>query len=224
MVKFWVTQIYFFCQVPIKLTLDWKAFVTYTVIFMFQGAPAPRSREVDSNLSISVDSNLTSKSVDSSLVSKTVDGRLPPKSSMDSDLNYRMALRVDYAEAGYGQNKVTDIKWYFSCHRWNWFGDIPSCDISFWNTNQGTSCPGLLDQKTLSWPRPLQTSINNIESIMVHDRPYYSSWSWGSREPQELREPQEPQELREPRETHLLHDLQIDVDRLKVKEQLTKFY
>lgn len=84
---------------------------------MFQGAPAPRSREVDSNLSISVDSNLTSKSVDSSLVSKTVDGRLPPKSSMDSDLNYRMALRVDYAEAGYGQNKVTDIKWYFSCHR-----------------------------------------------------------------------------------------------------------
>ena len=69
--------------------------------------PAPRSREVDSNLSISVDSNLTSKSVDSSLVSKTVDGRLSPKSSMDSDLNYRMALRVDCAEAGYGQNKVT---------------------------------------------------------------------------------------------------------------------
>ena len=86
---------------------------------MFQGAPAPRSisRQVDSNLSISVDLNLTSKSVDSSLVSKTVDGRLPPKSSMDSDLNYRMALRVDCAEAGYGQNKVTDIKCYFSCHR-----------------------------------------------------------------------------------------------------------
>ena len=31
-------------------------------------------------------------------------------------------------------------------------------------------------------------------------------------------------EPQEPREPHLLHDLQTDVDRSKVKEQLTNFY
>lgn len=89
---------------------------------MLQGAAAPRtiSRDIQETRDwTSVDSSLASKSVDSSLAPKTVDGKLPPKSSMDSDLNHRMALRVDGAEAGYGQNKVTDIKWYFfsSCDR-----------------------------------------------------------------------------------------------------------
>ena len=94
-----------------------RPLATYTVhpiiIFVLQGAAPPRSisREVEEGRDwMSVDSSLTSKSVDSSLVSKTVDGRLPSKSSMDSDLKHRMALSVDCAEAGYGQNKVTDIK------------------------------------------------------------------------------------------------------------------
>ena len=86
---------------------------TYTVhpiLFVLQDAAAPRTitRGVEERQDwMSVDSSQTSKSVNLSLVSKTVDGGLPSKSSMDSDLNHRMALRVDCAEAGYGQNKVT---------------------------------------------------------------------------------------------------------------------
>ena len=73
------------------------------------------SKSVDLSLvSKTVDSSLTSKSVDLSLASKTVDGRLPLKTNMDiTNSEHKMALKVDCAEAGYGQNKVTDIKWNF---------------------------------------------------------------------------------------------------------------
>ena len=75
------------------------------------------SKSVDSSLvSKTVDSSLTSKSVDLSLASKIVDGRLPLKTNMDisnTNSEHKMALKVDCAEAGYGQNKVTDIKWNF---------------------------------------------------------------------------------------------------------------
>ena len=60
----------------------------------------------------SPDSSLTAKSADPSLVLKTVDGKLLSKSSFEisnSELNNRTALRVESAEAGYGQKKVTDI-------------------------------------------------------------------------------------------------------------------
>ena len=60
----------------------------------------------------SPDSSLTAKSGDPSLVLKTVDGKLLSKSSFEisnSELNNRTALRVEAAEAGYGQKKVSDI-------------------------------------------------------------------------------------------------------------------
>ena len=56
-------------------------------------------------------------------------------------------------------------------------------------------------------------------------RPYYSSWSWGSRGSQGSQNPHF-EGIRSPGShgsPYLLHDLQTDVDRSKVKEQLTKF-
>ena len=86
------------------------------IIFVLQGAAAPREVEGSRDWK-SVDSSLASKSVDDmSLVLNTVDGRLPLKANMDmskSELNHKIALKVDHAEAGFGQNKVTNIKWTF---------------------------------------------------------------------------------------------------------------